>query len=118
MLWFFVEAAGMMLAVLFWVARNLRLSVPLLYALTVPTLFRPWYLTHIQLAEIIFLGLLAVSALSWAVSLVRWAVRSRRRRRCGITEARLRRTFWPKRGNGGLEIGFDNSVKPDRRDDL
>lgn len=78
MLWFFVEAAGMMLAVLFWVARNLRLSVPLLYALTVPTLFCPWYLAHVQLAEVIFFGLLAVSALSWAVSLVRWAVRSRR----------------------------------------
>ena len=78
MLWFFVEAARMMLAVLFWVARKLRLSVPLLYALTVPTLFCPWYLAHVQLAEVIFFGLLAVSALFWAVSLVRWAVRSRR----------------------------------------
>ena len=59
-------------------ARKLRLAVPLLYALTVPTLFCPWYLAHVQLAEVIFFGLLAVSALSWAVSLVRWAVRSRR----------------------------------------
>ena len=41
MLWFFAEAAGMLLAVLFWVARKLRLTVPLLYALTIPTLFRP-----------------------------------------------------------------------------
>ena len=78
MLWFFLEAAGMLLALLFWMARKLRLAVPLLYALTVPTLFRPWYLTHVQLAEVIFFGLLAVSALSWAVSLVSWAVRSRR----------------------------------------
>lgn len=78
MLWFFVKAAEMLLAVLFWVARKLRLTVPLLYALTVPTLFRPWYLAHVQLAEVIFFGLLAVSAFSWAVSLARWAVRSRR----------------------------------------
>ena len=77
MLWFFVKTAGMLLAVLFWVARKLRLTVPLLYALTIPTLFRLWYLTHVQLAEVIFFGLLAVSALSWAVSLVGWAVRSR-----------------------------------------
>ena len=95
MLWFFVEAAGMMLAVLFWVARNLRLSVPLLYALTVPTLFRPWYLTHIQLAEIIFLGLLAVSALSWAVSLVGWAVRSRREARDALAWVRAHREGRP-----------------------
>ena len=41
MLWFFVKTAGVLLAVLFWAARKLRLTVPLLYALTVPTLFRP-----------------------------------------------------------------------------
>ena len=33
-------------------------------------------------------------------------------------ETGLRRTFWPKRGNGGLEIGFDIFVKPDRHTDL
>ena len=78
MLGFFVVAAGILLATLFWAARKLRLAVPLLYALTVPTLFRSWYLAHVQLAEAVFFGLLAVSGLSWAVSLVRWAVRSRR----------------------------------------
>ena len=131
MLWFFVKAAGMLLAVLFWVARKLRLTVPLLYALTIPTLFRLWYLTHVQLAEVIFFGLLAVSALSWAVSLVGWAVRSRREARDALDwvrahregepmriETGLRRAFWPKRGNGGLEIGFDTFVKPDRHTDL
>ena len=30
-------------------------------------------------------------------------------------ETGLRRAFWPKRGNGGLEIWFDKFVKPDRR---
>ena len=28
-------------------------------------------------------------------------------------ETELRRTFWPKRGNGGLEIGFGNFAEPD-----
>ena len=95
MLWFFAEAAGMLLAVLFWAARKLRLTVPLLYALTVPTLFRPWYLTHIQLAEVIFFGLLAVSALSWAVSLVGWAVRSRREARDTLAWVRTHREGRP-----------------------
>ena len=81
MLWFFVKTAGMLLAVLFWVARKLRLTVPLLYALMIPTLFRPWYLIHVQLAEAVFFWLLVVSALSWAASLVGWAVRSRREAR-------------------------------------
>ena len=58
--------------------RKLRLAVPLLYALTIPTLFRPWYLAHVQLAEAVFCGVLAGSALSWVASLARWAVRSRR----------------------------------------
>ena len=29
-------------------------------------------------------------------------------------ETGLRRSFWPKRGYGALEIGFDTFVKPDR----
>ena len=95
MLWFFAEAAGMLLAVLFWAARKLRLTVPLLYALTIPTLFRLWYLTHVQLAEVIFFGLLAVSALSWAVSLVGWAVRSRREARDTLAWVRAHREGRP-----------------------
>ena len=73
-----MKEAGGLLAVWFCVARKLRLTVPVLYDLVVPILFRPWYLAHVQLAEVIFFGLLAVSAFSWAVSLARWAVRSRR----------------------------------------
>lgn len=81
MLWFFIKAAGVLLAVLLWAAWRLRLAVPLLYALLVPALFRPWYLAHVRLADGIFFALLAMSALSWAVSLARWAVRSRRETR-------------------------------------
>ena len=95
MLWFFVKTAGMLLAVLFWVARKLRLTVPLLYALTIPTLFRLWYLTRVQLAEVIFFGLLAVSALSRAVSLVGWAVRSRREARDTLAWVRAHREGRP-----------------------
>ena len=49
----------------------LRLQLPLLYALLAPTLFRPWYLAHPVLGPGIFYGLLALSALSWVLSLVR-----------------------------------------------
>ena len=84
------SASWKILAVLFWAARKLRLTVPLLYALTVPTLFRPWYL-----AEVIFFGLLAVSALSWAVSLVGWAVRSRREARDALAWVRAHREGRP-----------------------
>lgn len=33
-------------------------------------------------------------------------------------ETELRRTFWPKRGNGGLEIGFGNFAEPDGSNNL
>ena len=52
-------------------AHKLRLTIPLLYLLLVPTLLRRWYLTHPSLAEGIFYALLAVVAVSWLISLVR-----------------------------------------------
>lgn len=54
MLWCFARATGILLVCLFWAARKLRLTIPLLYALAVPTVFRPWYLAHTPLAEGIF----------------------------------------------------------------
>ena len=73
MFWFFAKAAGLLLACLFLVAKKLRLTVPLLYALAVPTVFRPWYLTHTALADGIFFVLVGLVALSWVVSLIRVA---------------------------------------------
>lgn len=55
-----------------WV-RRLRLTIPLLYALLVPFLFRDWYYTHEALGNSIFFGLLALTLLSWTVTLVRKA---------------------------------------------
>ena len=52
-------------------AQMLRLSVPLLYGALVITVFRPWYLAHIALADGIFLVLVGLAVLSWMVTLVR-----------------------------------------------
>lgn len=60
-----------LLSILLRLAAVCRLTIPLLYALIVPTVFRGWYLTHIALAEGIWYGLLALVVLSWAVSLIR-----------------------------------------------
>ena len=52
-------------------AQMLRLSVPLLYGALVITVFRPWYLAHIALADGVFLVLVGLAVLSWMVTLVR-----------------------------------------------
>ena len=57
----------LLLSGLLRLARALRLSIPLLYALFVPTLFRRWYLAHTPLADAIFFLLLGFAALSWVV---------------------------------------------------
>ena len=48
-----------------------RLTIPLLYALVVPTLLSDWYYAHYTLANVIWYVLLAVTVLSWVYSLVR-----------------------------------------------
>lgn len=78
MFWFCAKAAGFLLACLFLAAKKLRLTVPLLYALAVPTVFRPWYLAHTPLAEGIFYVLLAISALSRVAFLAKWIIQSKR----------------------------------------
>ena len=52
-------------------AQVLRLSVPLLYGALVITVFRPWYLAHIALADGIYFALVGLAALSWVVTLIR-----------------------------------------------
>lgn len=69
---YLIFAVGIALAsILFRLAPACRLTVPLLYALVAPTVFRGLYLSHTALADGIWFGLLALSALSWVVSLVR-----------------------------------------------
>lgn len=55
-----------------WV-RRLRLTIPLLYALLLPILCPEWYDAHEALGNGIFFGLLALTLLSWTVTLVRKA---------------------------------------------
>ena len=65
----------LLLCLLFRVAARLRLAVPLAWALVVPTLFHQWYYAHSALANGIWYAMLILTALSWAVSLVRWVRR-------------------------------------------
>ena len=59
------------LSLLLRLAHKLRLTLPLLYAVLVPTIFRRWYLTHPALAAYLFCALLAAISVSWLVSLWR-----------------------------------------------
>ena len=60
------------LSLLLRLAHKLRLTLPLLYVLIVPTIFRRWYLTHPALSAYLFCALLAAIAVSWLVSL--WCI--------------------------------------------
>ena len=55
-------------------AHKLRLTIPLLYLLIVPTFLRGWYLTHSILASAVFYALIAAVVISWLISLVRIAL--------------------------------------------
>ena len=74
MLTLIVSIGILAFSLLFRLARRLRLTLPLLYLLTVPTLLRGWYLAHTTLAVGIFYAMVALVALSWVVTLVRIAL--------------------------------------------
>ena len=59
------------LSLLLRLAHKLRLTLPLLYVLIVPTIFKKWYLTHPALSAYLFCALLAAIAVSWLISLWR-----------------------------------------------
>ena len=59
------------LSIVFRLAAVFRLTIPLLYALVVPTVFHEWYYANQTLANVIWYALLAVVVLSWVVSLIR-----------------------------------------------
>ena len=59
------------LSLLLRLAHKLRLTLHLLYAVLVPTIFRSWYLTHPALSAYLFCALLAVVVASWLGSLWR-----------------------------------------------
>ena len=64
-------AGCLLLSVLFHAASLLHLSLPLLYALIVPTLFSGWYYSHYALANGIWYALIVLGLISWGVSLAR-----------------------------------------------
>ena len=54
-------------------AFRLRLGLPLLFALGMLTMCHSWYQAHTALADGIFLALVGLAALSWAVTFLRWS---------------------------------------------
>lgn len=57
------------LSILFRITGALRLSIPLLYALIVPTVFHEWYYAHSGLATGIWYAMLGLVAVSWVLSI-------------------------------------------------
>lgn len=71
MLYLCLGIAALFFTVIVVLVLRLRLTIPLLYALLLPILCPEWYGAHEALGNGIFFGLLALVALSWAVTLVR-----------------------------------------------
>ncbi|OUN14689.1 molecular chaperone GrpE [Flavonifractor sp. An91] len=71
MAYLMLGSAMILLSIVFRLAAVFRLTIPLVYALIVPTIFHEWYYANQTLANVIWYALLAVVVLSWVVSLVR-----------------------------------------------
>ena len=70
---FLVIGAGLgVLAILFRLAALTRLTLPLLYTLSMLTVFHGWYRAHTVLADRILFALVGLVALSWLLSLIRF----------------------------------------------
>ena len=67
---FLVIGAGLgVLAILFRLAALTRLTLPLLYTLSMLTVFHGWYQAHTALADNILFALVGLVVLSWPISL-------------------------------------------------
>lgn len=70
---FLVIGAGLgVLAILFRLAALTRLTLPLLYTLSMLTVFHGWYRAHTVLADRILFALVGLVVLSWLLSLIRF----------------------------------------------
>lgn len=100
----FLGAGILLLSILFRLAAVFRLTIPLLYALVVPTLLSDWYYSHQALAEGIWYALLAVTLLSWVYSLARKisAMVERRRHEKAKEEILIQRVREAGRNGGGI----------------
>ena len=74
MAYLFLMLGVSLLLPLLRLAFRLRLGLPLLFALGMLTVCHGWYQAHTALADGIFLALVGLAALSWAVTFLRWAV--------------------------------------------
>ena len=108
------------LSIVFRLAAVFRLTIPLLYALIVPTVFHEWYYANQTLANVIWYVLLAVVVLSWVVSLVRkirGIVLQRREEKMleEIVRSRMRaaRMYGEPEPDGGYKIRVDDLVDDD-----
>ena len=68
----------LLLNVMFKIASFFRLGIPLLYALAVPILFPDWVQDQELLANLIFIGLIALVILSWVATIRKRILRKRR----------------------------------------
>ena len=68
---FWMIGAGLgVLALLFRLAALTRLTIPLLYTVSMLTVFHGWYQTHTALADNILFVLVGLVVLSWLLSLL------------------------------------------------
>ena len=71
MLFVLISLALTLFSIFLYIAGFFRLTIPLLYALLVPTLFHEWYYAHQTMAEGIWYAMLMMVALSWVVTIVK-----------------------------------------------
>ena len=89
MLYFMLGAGVLALSAAFRLAAVFRLTIPLLYALIVPTLVHDWFYSHQALAEGIWYVLLGLVLLSWVISLIRKISAIINRSRCDRAHVEL-----------------------------
>lgn len=71
MLFVLISLVLTLFSIFLYIAGFFRLTIPLLYALLVPTLFHEWYYAHQTIAEGIWYAMLMMVALSWVVTIVK-----------------------------------------------
>ena len=71
MLFVLISLALTLFSIFLYIVGFFRLTIPLLYALLVPTLFHEWYYAHQTMAEGIWYAMLMMVVLSWVVTIVK-----------------------------------------------
>lgn len=66
---YLLPIAILVLSYLLKIAVKLRLTLPLIYTIAMPTLFHSFYIVHTDLADSIFFLLIAICACSWLFSI-------------------------------------------------